>query len=138
MTLNGIKLTDKLFKKHCYVVKQYDKHWPYLSCREALQYAAELYNVAAPKDIPAAVEDIIQKMGLAIGAETKCARLSGGQQRRLSIGMALLKQPKVLILDEPTSGLDAASAENIMQEIVRVGKSCCQTVRRGCLEPVRF
>lgn len=123
VTLNGVPLNDKLFKKHCYVVKQYDKHWPYLSCREALQYAAELYHVAAPSDIPQRVDDIIEKMGLNVCSETKCARLSGGQQRRLSIGMALLKQPKVLILDEPTSGLDAASAENIMLEIVRVAKA---------------
>jgi ABC-type multidrug transport system ATPase subunit len=92
ITLNGVKLTDKLFKKHCYVVKQYDKHWPYLSCREALQYAAELYHAADASEIPAAEEDIIRKMGLAVCADTKCARLSGGQQRRLSIGLALLKQ----------------------------------------------
>ena len=97
VTLNGIKLNDKLFKKHCYVVKQYDKHWSYLSCRESLQYAAELYSVAAPKEIPALIEDVIQKMGLGVCADTKCARLSGGQQRRLSIGMALLKQVGFLV-----------------------------------------
>lgn len=122
VTLNGVKLTDKLFKKHCYVVKQYDKHWPYLTCREALQYSAELYNVAEGSKISSRVDDIIQKMGLNVCSDTKCARLSGGQQRRLSIGMALLKQPKVLILDEPTSGLDAASAEAIMHELCRVAK----------------
>ncbi|CAB9519407.1 Putative white-brown complex homolog protein 30 [Seminavis robusta] len=122
VTLNGVKLTDSVFKQHCYVMKQHDKHWPYLTCRETLQYAAELYNVSAKKDIPLVVEEIIQKMGLSVCSETRCARLSGGQQRRLSIGVALLKQPTLLFLDEPTSGLDAAAAENIMQEIVRVAK----------------
>ncbi|CAB9505534.1 Putative white-brown complex homolog protein 30 [Seminavis robusta] len=122
VTLNGVALTDKLFKRHCYVVKQHDKHWPYLTCRETLQYAAELYQVADRSNIPAVVEETIQKMGLAVCADTRCARLSGGQARRLSIGMALLKQPTVLFLDEPTSGLDAAAADNIMQEIVRVAK----------------
>lgn len=122
VTLNGVALTDKIFKQHCYVVVQHDKHWPYLTCRETLRYAAELYNVAAAEDIDAVVDEIISKMGLTICRDTRNARLSGGQARRLSLGIALLKQPTLLFLDEPTSGLDAAAAENIMQEIVRVAK----------------
>lgn len=97
MSLNGVKLTDSLFKSHCYVMKQHDKHWPYLTCRETLQYAAELYDVAAKPDIPEVVQEIIQKMGLAVCAETRCARLSGGQMRRLSIGIALLKQVSISV-----------------------------------------
>lgn len=92
VTLNGVKLTDSLFKQHCYVMKQHDKHWPYLSCRETLLYCGELYHVAATEDIPDVVDEIIEKMGLNVCADTRCARLSGGQQRRLSIGIALLKQ----------------------------------------------
>jgi len=101
VTLNGVKMTDSIFRQHCYVVVQHDKHWPYLTCRETLQYAAELYAVDSKKT----VEDIIKKMGLISCADTRNARLSGGQRRRLSIGVALLKQPTVLFLDEPTSGL---------------------------------
>ena len=92
VTLNGVKLTDSVFKRHCYVMKQHDKHWPYLTCRETLLYAGELYGVAAKSDVPLVVEEIIQKMGLTGCADTRCSRLSGGQQRRLSIGIALLKQ----------------------------------------------
>lgn len=138
VTLNGVRLTNKLFKRHCYVMKQQDKHWPYLSCRETLHFAAQLYNVAENKDIPLVVEETIQKMGLGICADTRAARLSGGQARRLSIGIALLKQPTLLFLDEPTSGLDAAAANNIMQEIVRVAKDerliimCSIHQRTGC------
>jgi ABC-type multidrug transport system ATPase subunit len=61
-------------------------------------------------------------MGLTVCGDTRNARLSGGQMRRLSLGIALLKQPTMLFLDEPTTGLDSAAAENIMQEIVRVAK----------------
>jgi ABC-type multidrug transport system ATPase subunit len=123
VTLNGVPLTDSIFKEHCYVVKQRDKHWPYLTCRETLLFAAQLFSAANDTSgVHAVVDEIIRKMGLDICADTRCARLSGGQARRLSIAMALVKQPTVLFLDEPTSGLDAAAAENIMREIVRVAK----------------
>jgi ABC-type multidrug transport system ATPase subunit len=104
VTLNNVPLTDRIFKEHCYVVVQHDKHFPYLTCRETLRYAAELYAVAAQEDIDLVVDEVIDKMGLRICAETRNARLSGGQARRLSIGIGLLKQPTLLFLDEPTSG----------------------------------
>lgn len=98
VTLNGVPLTDKIFKQHCYVVKQHDKHWPYLTCRETLTYAAELYNVVEKSDVPSLVEEVIRKMGMETSADTRNIALSGGQRRRLSIGVALLKQPTLMFL----------------------------------------
>lgn len=99
VTLNGVPLTDSIFKKHCYVVKQHDKHWPFLTARETLLFAAALFEVADDQSgLSQIVDGIIHKMGLDICADTRCARLSGGQARRLSIAVALLKQPTVLFL----------------------------------------
>jgi ABC-type multidrug transport system ATPase subunit len=112
VTLNGVPITDHIFKEHCYVVVQHDKHWPYLTCRETLRYAAELYDVVAKEDVDAVVDEIITKMGLTVCATTRNARLSGGQARRLSLGIALLKQPTLLFLDEPTTGLDSGKSLN--------------------------
>jgi ABC-type multidrug transport system ATPase subunit len=124
LSLGDCKVSQRVFKHLCFVVEQHDINWGYLTCRETMTYAAELYDVAKKKsDIPVLVNDILDKMGLDSCADTRSNNLSGGQQRRLSLSIGLVKQPTVLFLDEPTSGLDAASASGIMTEITSVAKS---------------
>ena len=55
--LNGVPMSDNIFKTHSYVVVQHDKHWPYLTCRETLKYAAEMYDVAAKEDMDTIVDE---------------------------------------------------------------------------------
>ena len=74
------------------------------------------------------VESIIDKMGLQSCKDTKVGNdftqgLSGGQKRRLSIAIALIKKPAVIMLDEPTSGLDSAASVAIVRELRRLAKS---------------
>ena len=104
VSLNGQAMNDNIFRQHCYVVKQKDNHFPYLTCRETLTYAAKLYDITEDNNIAALVDEVIGNTGLSICSDTTNWRLSGGQMRRLSIAIALLKQPTCLFLDEPTSG----------------------------------
>lgn len=121
--LNGVPLDNEMFRKHCYLVPQHDSNWPHLTVIEILTFAAELYGLDR-NIVKDAVKSVIEKVGLKAAATTKSIRLSGGQQRRLSLAVALLKQNQlmVLFLDEPTSGLDAASAACIMREITSVAR----------------
>lgn len=93
-----------------------------LTVSEALLFAARLrlpeYVTDAEKR--QRVEDVIEQLGLTqvrdarIGGRTSHARgISGGEMRRVSIGLELVASPDVLILDEPTSGLDSVSAAKV-------------------------
>ncbi|OSX64901.1 hypothetical protein POSPLADRAFT_1064969 [Postia placenta MAD-698-R-SB12] len=93
-----------------------------LSVREALLFAAEL---RLPESIPhaeklARVDAVIDQLGLShirdmhIGDGEKRG-ISGGEMRRVSIGLELVARPDILILDEPTSGLDSVSAKKVTE-----------------------
>ncbi|KAL1754144.1 hypothetical protein FB107DRAFT_216275 [Schizophyllum commune] len=91
-----------------------------LTVREALLFAARLRLPEALSDIDKAarVDALIERLGLSAVASTRIggARtrgISGGEMRRVSIGLELVGCPDVLILDEPTSGLDSVSAARI-------------------------
>ena len=76
---------------------------PYLSVRESLGLYAGYYRSPRP------VEEVIALVGLEEKADERAGRLSGGQQRRLDVGMALVGDPELLFLDEPTTGFDPSA-----------------------------
>eukprot|EP01035_Chromulina_nebulosa_P025532 gene25532-33328_t len=92
------------------------------TAKETLMYTAALtldFKLGAAGRLEK-VNGIMTDLGLTSCANTIVGDLlfkglSGGQKRRLSLGLALMNQPFILLLDEPTSGLDAASAYEIMQ-----------------------
>ena len=119
VTLNGQNLTREVFTKNCASMTQQDNHWAFLTCRETLEYAADLCVNDTQEEKKKRVNAILSTVGLESCADTKVGNqflkgLSGGQKRRLSLAVSLLTDPKVLFLDEPTSGLDAAAAAAIM------------------------
>jgi ABC-2 type transport system ATP-binding protein len=84
---------------------------PYLTVRESLELYAGYY--AAPRP----VEETIELVGLAGKAEERTNHLSGGQQRRLDVGMALIGDPELLFLDEPTTGFDPSARRQAWEAI---------------------
>jgi ABC-type multidrug transport system ATPase subunit len=129
VTVNGMPLTSQLFKGKCGLVAQEDYHWAFLTCRETIAYAADLLSPgASAEEKTANVNRMITRMGLDSCADTLVGNafqhgLSGGQKRRLSVAVALMKRLEIIFLDEPTSGLDAAAAAGIMEFLKDLTKS---------------
>lgn len=76
-----------------------------LTVKENLELITKLYG-SSENDAKKRAEKMIEDFGLKEVAKSKARTLSGGWQRRLSIAMALITNPKILFLDEPTLGLD--------------------------------
>lgn len=83
---------------------------PNLTVRENLEFIADIYGIENSK---VRADEMIEVLNLNDKADTRASKLSGGQQRRLSIGMGLISEPKVLFLDEPTLGLDVIARREL-------------------------
>ncbi|HWC48039.1 MAG TPA: ABC transporter ATP-binding protein [Solirubrobacterales bacterium] len=85
------------------IVLQSGRLDPYLTVRESLDLYAGYFRNPRPTD------EVISLVGLEEKADERARRLSGGQQRRLDVGMALIGDPELLFLDEPTTGFDPSA-----------------------------
>lgn len=92
---------------------------PNLSVRENLEFISSIYcknRAEARKN----ADKIIEEFGLSEITKKKAKLLSGGWQRRLSIAMALISEPKILFLDEPTLGLDVLARKELWSIIEKL------------------
>jgi len=80
-----------------------------LTARELIEYYGGLYETARPTD------DILEDVGLTAAADSWYETLSGGQQRRVCVGTALVNDPDLLFLDEPTTGIDPAGRRSLWE-----------------------
>lgn len=85
---------------------------PNLTVEENLLFMARIYGMSK-QEAKEKVEQIIKQFSLEDIRRSKAKTLSGGWQRRLSIAMALISEPKVLFLDEPTLGLDVLARKGL-------------------------
>ena len=103
------------------VVLQSSAVYPGLSVAETLRLFAGYYT--RPRD----VDEVIELVGLAEKADARVRTLSGGQKRRLDLGLALVGDPELVFLDEPTTGFDPA-ARRLAWEMIRSLRSLGKTV----------
>ena len=90
-----------------------------LSVRENLEFTARIYG-ADKQTARKKAEETIEKFDMEEIAKQKAGTLSGGWQRRLSIAMALISEPKLLFLDEPTLGLDVLARRELWHVIEKL------------------
>ncbi len=109
------------FRQRIGVVLQQSELWPNLTVRETHRIFAGYY--ARPRDI----DEVIDLVGLAEKRDARVKTLSGGQKRRLDLGVALVGNPDPLFLDEPTTGFDPA-ARRAAWEMIRSLRSLGKTV----------
>ena len=109
------------FRERIGVVLQSSDLWPNLTVRETHAVFAGYY--AQPRD----VDEVIALVGLEEKAGARVKTLSGGQKRRLDLGVALVGDPELVFLDEPTTGFDPA-ARRAAWEMIRSLRSLGKTV----------
>ncbi len=117
---NSIVSNTAEVKKSIGVSPQETAIAPNLTVRENLEFMCGLHGFSREKR-KQKTADLAERLGLAQVLGKKAEKLSGGYQRRLSIAMALIGEPKILFLDEPTLGLDVLARSDLW-DVIRLLK----------------
>lgn len=136
-TLSGtVTVNDKLihplkFRKNVAYVIQEDSLYATATTRESLEFSAKLRlpSSVTDEERKTIVDDLIDGLGLKHVENSLCGSelirgLSGGERKRVSIGVELVTSPNIVFLDEPTSGLDSYSAWKVVSILKALSSSC--------------
>ncbi|OEL18837.1 ABC transporter G family member 4 [Dichanthelium oligosanthes] len=137
LLLNSAPLRSSSFRRLSAHVPQADVALTLLTVSETFAFAASLLHPESASAASDAVAALLADLRLAHVAHTRVSpvRLSGGERRRVSIGLALLRNPGVLLLDEPTSGLDSSSAHVVVSCLRAVAAARGTTVVLSIHQP---
>jgi ABC-2 type transport system ATP-binding protein len=113
--------SERSFRERIGVVLQSSELWSTLTPVETLRMFAGYYQR------PRAVDEVLDLVGLTDKRDARARTLSGGQKRRLDLGIALVGDPQLVFLDEPTTGFDPA-ARRTAWEMIRSLRSLGKTV----------
>jgi ABC-2 type transport system ATP-binding protein len=109
------------FRERIGVVLQQSQLWPTITVAETHRMFAGYY------DRPRNVDEVIELVGLEEKRDARVKTLSGGQKRRLDLGVALVGDPDLVFLDEPTTGFDPA-ARRAAWDMIRALRSLGKTI----------
>jgi ABC-type multidrug transport system ATPase subunit/predicted component of type VI protein secretion system/ABC-type multidrug transport system permease subunit len=123
-------------------VPQDDIVHPQLTVRQALYFSARLRTDLSDAEIDTRTQKVLYDLGIPDKIDTVIGSperktLSGGQRKRVNIGLELITDTPVLFLDEPTSGLssyDAESVVDLLKELSKTGKTILTTIHQPSLK----
>jgi ABC-type multidrug transport system ATPase subunit/ABC-type multidrug transport system permease subunit len=128
--VDGKVRNESTWKLQCAYVEQDDILFESLTVQETLMYSAmlRLPRRFSKEEKSRRVDNIIAQLGLEQCRNTRIGNevnrgISGGERKRVSIGVELVTDPHILFLDEPTSGLDAFNAFNAIESIKKLAKA---------------
>lgn len=101
--------------------------WQRLTCLEQLEFVGEMYGVPRA-EARRRGERLLETLGLAEKRDRLAGTLSGGMQRRLSLALALVHEPEIVVLDEPEAGLDPQSRVLVREYIATLVRRQGRTV----------
>ncbi|KAK1582094.1 hypothetical protein Q3G72_011781 [Acer saccharum] len=138
--VNDRPMDAQRFRRFSGYVTQDDALFPLLTVQETLLYSALLRLPGGRKEAATRVRGLLKELGLdhvansRIGGGSSNSGISGGERRRVSIGVDLVHDPAVVLIDEPTSGLDSASALHVVtllkSMVVNQGKTVVLTIHQ--------